>query len=270
MNSVLTKKQSKTYGPIQYREKGVNYSISAVVRYDDESGNGHNSFSITGTIDEIIDGRRRDYMGGCIHEEIIKHFPELAHFIKWHLTSADGPMHYLANTIYNASNRDYNGLLAGEPSKNPVHREQSVKFNDVPITHNLNAKFAEFLKSRAGSGEFKVCAIAYEGKSDYNFAPKYTFTGYGEKWHDCPFDTQAEAQKFADAMNSCKFEFISSPSLFGKGKERDLNAARNCAVWPEATDEQLTSDNLKELLIARLPALLAAFKNDVESLGFTY
>lgn len=38
--------------------------------------------------------------GGCIHDEVAKHFPELAHLIKWHLSSTDGPMHYVANTVY--------------------------------------------------------------------------------------------------------------------------------------------------------------------------
>jgi hypothetical protein len=72
------------------------------LRFDDECRNGHESFAITATIDEQINGRFRDYMGGCCHDEIVAHFPELAHLIKWHLTSTDGPMHYLANTLYHA------------------------------------------------------------------------------------------------------------------------------------------------------------------------
>jgi hypothetical protein len=45
---------------------------------------------------------------------------------------------------------------------------------------------------------------------------------------------------------------------------------RNAAIWPEATDEQLMADDLKEQLEARLPALLAEFQAAVESLGFTF
>lgn len=270
MTSILTKHQTKTFGPKIYTENGHKYSITAKVRYDDDCGNGHNSFAITGNIDEIINGRTREYSGGCIHEEIAKHFPELKPFIKWHLTSSDGPMYYLDNTLYHASNRDYNGLLAGETSKNPIHQEQHIKFNDVPVTYKLDKKFAEFLKSRIGTGEFKIMPIAYNENDTYDFKSKYTLIGYGEKWHDCPFNSELEAQKFADALNTCKVEFLTYPSLFGKGKERELDAARNSAVWPEATDEQLTSDNLKELLIARLPALMSEFKKDVQSLGFIY
>lgn len=61
------------------------------MRYDDRCGNGHNTFSITGSTVR---------KGGCLHELIAKHFPELAHMIKWHLVSSDGPLHYIANTIY--------------------------------------------------------------------------------------------------------------------------------------------------------------------------
>jgi hypothetical protein len=41
---------------------------------------------------------------GCQHEMIAKTFPELAPFIKWHLSAADGPMqmHYVANAVYRA------------------------------------------------------------------------------------------------------------------------------------------------------------------------
>lgn len=40
--------------------------------------------------------------------------------------------------------------------------------------------------------------------------------------------------------------------------------ARNTAVWPEATDEQLSlpEDQLKEVLRKRLPALITAFLED--------
>lgn len=96
MNSILTKNQVKTYGPKFYTENGVKYSITATVRYDDSCGNGHNSFSITG---EIKQGKQWG-AGGCLHDEIAKHFPELAPLIKYHLMSSDGPLHYIANTMY--------------------------------------------------------------------------------------------------------------------------------------------------------------------------
>lgn len=58
----------------------------------------------------------------------------------------------------------------------------------------------------------------------------------------------------------------------GEGKERDLAAARNSAIWPEATDEQLClePEELKKLLEARLPKLMEDFQAAVESLGLVY
>jgi hypothetical protein len=114
--SRITHTQKKVFGPVKYRENGTNYQISAEVRWDDECRNGHNSFAVTGTIYlcDVSHNPVRWDSGGCLHEEIAKYFPELAHVIKWHLCSSDGPMHYVANTVYHASERDCHGLLKGE------------------------------------------------------------------------------------------------------------------------------------------------------------
>ena len=58
----------------------------------------------------------------------------------------------------------------------------------------------------------------------------------------------------------------------GEGKERDLAAARSCAVWPDATDEELCQERpqLEAALKARLPALLAEFKQAMLEIGFIY
>ena len=38
---------------------------------------------------------------GCMHDTIVKHFPELAPLVKWHLADQSGiPMHYKANALY--------------------------------------------------------------------------------------------------------------------------------------------------------------------------
>lgn len=86
--------------------------ITVELRFDDKCGNGHQTFSITGHVQEP---HAKDWaLCGCIHKEISKYFPEIAYLIKWHLTSTTRPMHYLANTTYHASDRDHNGLLKGE------------------------------------------------------------------------------------------------------------------------------------------------------------
>ena len=56
----------------------------------------------------------------------------------------------------------------------------------------------------------------------------------------------------------------------GEGKKRELDYARSSAVWPDATDEELMSPDLKEVLIARLPKLMADFKEAMLSVGFLW
>lgn len=253
---------------IQYRTFR-NGLTTATVRFDDDCGNGHCAFSITGEY-----GKKNRYGDpeecGCIHDRIAIAFPDLAPLLKWHLTSTDGPMHYIANTIHLAGNRDCWGRVAGEASA----FEHGVRFAGVPVTHKMQTKFWQFCKERMGAGDFQVVAIAYEPREgeSYDFKPKWTFVGFGEKWHDCPFDSEVEAREMAEALNTVPVEFVQIAVEFSNGKARELDAARRVAVWPEATDAELSvgKEELKAALEARLPALLAEFRRDVESLGFDY
>jgi hypothetical protein len=167
MRTQRTDKQVKVYGPRFYTEDGARMRITAKVRYDDSCRNGHNSFAITCDIaTQKRNGRWYDEGGGAAHELIAAHFPELAPFMKWHLTSSDGPLHYIENTAYWAGKR---GHCNGQPGDPP-----------------------------------------------------------------------------------------------------NLAHARKCAVWPDATDEDLTAPGLEDRLRARLPRLLEDFKRDVQSLGLVY
>lgn len=154
--------------------------IKVEIRFDDECHNGHNSFAITAEI--YKPGANDCDACGCLHEEIAKFFPELKPLIKWHLTGSDGPMHYIANTVYLAGNRDFHGLLKGE-------KRQVVN-------------------------------------------------GFRE----------------------------------GEGKELELNHARSSAVWPEATDAELSvePEALKAALEARYPALMAEFRATMEAAGLIW
>lgn len=262
--STLTRRQVKKYGPVFYTENGTDYKITAKVRYDDECGNGHNSFAITADIKRMEHGFWREDSGGCCHEEVAKHFPELAPFIKWHLCSSDGPMHYVANTVYHASQRDCWGKLKGEVKS----YKKAIQFKGFPILYRGPEKFIEWVTQN----RFNLQVEKIEHKKDgyFEFDPKYSFKGYCTEWHECPFDTEKEANEFLCAMVEFETDIIQIPDSFGVGKARDLDAARSCACWPEATDAELCADNLEERLLARLPALLAAFRKDIESLGFTW
>lgn len=123
--SVRVASQFRTYRA-DYTENGKPFAIVAKVRWDDQCNNGRNSFSVTGTIygpdryageetTKTPDGKTLWSCGcGCIHDQIKARLPELAHLIRWHLFNPHGPMHYIANTVYFAGEKDHHGLIKGE------------------------------------------------------------------------------------------------------------------------------------------------------------
>jgi len=272
--SVLTKNQVQAFGPKTFTRDGYEYKITAHVRYDDSCGNGHNSLGVTADVYSRKSGQGRwcEDSFGCQHELVVEHFPELAPLIKFHLCSSDGPMHYLENSLYHASDRDHNGKLKGEVRS----YETSIFFNDVPIAMKAKDGLVKWMKKRTKETPNKpfydltISEIAYvprEGES-YKFEPKYTFAQYQENatWYQCPFDSKAEAEQWLAALQQCKITFMEVPSAFGEGKEPNLEAARSAAIWPEASLEDFTKENLE----ARLPALMKEFKAVIESLGLVY
>jgi len=107
--SRLTKDQSLTEFKT-WTENKQRYKLTVTIRYDDRCGNGHNTFSVTGVLH--VNGRWDSC--GCLHDLIQERVPKYSHLIKWHLVSSDGPMHYIANTLYHVSDRDCWGLRKGE------------------------------------------------------------------------------------------------------------------------------------------------------------
>jgi hypothetical protein len=82
---------------------GKNGRIVVNIRLNDECKNGHQDFSITGDIytSPTSNADRYHYTGGCIHDEIEKHFPQFKPFIKLHLCDFSGaPMYPQANGLY--------------------------------------------------------------------------------------------------------------------------------------------------------------------------
>jgi hypothetical protein len=128
--SKLTKKQIRTYGPRAFAAPGYRdgSTITATVRYDDECGNGHNTFAITADIREPDRGVTA---GGCLHDEVARYFPEIAGLIKWHLVSSDEPMHYIENTMYWLG---YRGWCDGKYTSPPnlAHARSSAVWPDMP------------------------------------------------------------------------------------------------------------------------------------------
>lgn len=200
MNSTLTKNQKMTL--TKTLENGDR--LVATIRYDDKCGNGHNSFAITC---DIYNKHGRWESGGCQHDQFIQAFPDYAHLVKWHLCSSDGPMHYIANTLYHA--------LEHGPNKAWVYERERI-IAGVKVKQNC-LTYTDLDKAQAMV------------KTD----PDSLFLKVDEK----------------------------------TAKVANLDYARSTAIAPNATLEQLRD---RQWLEDRLPSLLAEFKTDVESLGFTW
>lgn len=71
-------------------------------------------FSITGETWELGKAKIDRNLLCCGALTIGDYIPSLSFLDKYHLMSIKEPMHYVANSLYHASNRDYNGLLKNE------------------------------------------------------------------------------------------------------------------------------------------------------------
>lgn len=195
--------------PIKGYDKGAGLRVE--IRFDDSCSNGHDTFAITA--DVRVPGRRDIEAGGCLHEDIARVFPELAPLIRWHLVSTDGPMHYVANTVYHA---DEHG---------PTH---AWVYYTAPESDPL------------GIGDKGERLLSYAKRQEAEQAEGKP--GYRVQW-----DIKTV-------------------------KTRNLDHARSCAVWPEATDAELTVDRdaLKAALLARHPQLMAEFRQAMENAGLAW
>lgn len=264
---------SESRGVMGYGAGGV---MTVEVRFDDQCKNGHNSFAITASVYTHSSRRKGDIeAGGCLHEEIARVFPELAPLIQWHLMDTNGPLHYVANTLYHATNWADSRYAPGEPCA----WETRARFGNFPITFVFAKRFRQYLETRNASiarGPVAPIAVPYVKKDSsdtYDFGPHYTVTGDDcTVWHEAPFKSLQEAREFCDALNTYELTFERIPTDYAKEKARNLGAARSCANWPEATDEQLCAPRaeLEPVLMARLPAMMAEFKAAIESIGMLY
>lgn len=260
---------------------GQKILMHAEIRFDDNCHNRHNSFAITGHgwYDHF---KARDWdFGGCCHDMIEKVFPELAPLIQWHLVDTDGPMHYIANTVYHASDL-HNGKAKGEPNQ----WETRVQLGNWPMRLKLEKDFLAWLlaaiehrKTTPASNPhrklFDIVAVPYvkkPGGGDYQFGPNYSFDDFTTDWYKAPFKTMTDALEFKEALAQVRDEVtvVKVVTGYSPGKERNFAAARNSANWPDATDEQLSlpEPELRALLEARLPPMLDEFRAAMKGIGF--
>ena len=85
-----------------YYEDGQKYRITVRAELIHHEGNPKPHFSIGGEIERLAkNGRKVFESGGCIHEEVLRHFPHLKPLVDIHLSDDDGvPMHASSNAGY--------------------------------------------------------------------------------------------------------------------------------------------------------------------------
>ena len=217
--------------------------------------------------------RRRDDIeaGGAMHDEICRYFPELAPLLKFHLWSGL-PMHYVENTLFYTSERDYAGRLKGEPTDYTTR----LYVNDAPIGYHLPPSAAQWLLENHKSGStFEVVKLEDPLGQFARFTLRSSSgSQQAANWYSAMFKAEYPAQEWCTTLNNPQTRVTATqvPVGFSKGGVRDLDAARRCAAWPEATDEQLClpTEELKALLEQRKDALTAEFTAMIESIGFSY
>lgn len=222
-------------------------------------------FSITGEIkDSKIRGCDKTAACGATHDDIKEHFPELAHLIKYHLFSAKGPMHYVANSLYHASDKDCWGRRKGEPSS----FDTVVYFDKVPFPMRFPDSIIKLLDGfPMAIPESHVEVVAHPREPD-TYRPKYKLSCQTDikEWYQCPFDDWTTANALMEAVKTCTYRIEKIATAYSEGKEPDLEAARYSAAWPEANLEDFT----EEKLLARLPALMEAFLRDLAAVGLIF
>ena len=100
-----TEQSNSLIHTIDTNNSEVNMRIK--IRLNDECKNGHQDFSITATYWEIgkVRNDRNMIGGGCCHDEILKHRPDLQIFVNLHLCDFTGcPMYAVENGFYHLTN----------------------------------------------------------------------------------------------------------------------------------------------------------------------
>lgn len=93
-----------------YTKDGKNFYITAEALLSDNCQNSCFKFSVTGEIYRIIGDRmgKKPIFAGCIHDEIIKHFPHLSPLVALHLSSWEGaPLYAVENGYYFAQKGEF-------------------------------------------------------------------------------------------------------------------------------------------------------------------
>lgn len=215
-----------------YHEEGNVYKICAKVSLDDDCNNMHADFSITADVYERTkNGRWVWVAGGCQHDLISKHFPELKRFIPLHLCSHDGsPMYPVENGsfhVYNSSEiitNDYLRLSDGELQK----------LNAAPKDH---AYFKYML--------FHLGIVARWQKEADEFI-RFLEEKTGVKWENPYTPEQEHFRLEISAEEKAKIETKISNGYYSEEAIAERNEARRIAKIEAQREEILAKYNKTE------------------------
>lgn len=163
-----------------YVENGTTYRImaKAILR---KIGAQAPYFSLTGEIDrKARNNRWMEDSGGCIHDEIVKHFPALAPLVAMHLSDIDGaPMHAVGNGIYNAVGGCFVfgkwSAYDGNTYKVPATEDEIIN----RIQNHFRVGRDEALKIRA---DFRTCGISPSAYDNGNARMAALVATMRERW----------------------------------------------------------------------------------------
>lgn len=202
--SVVVKSQTKKLPARAVTFNGERILVRAVIRWDDQCGNGHNHFSVTGEYTRPGESWEQGG-GGCIHEQIRAAFPEFAHLIRWHLFDPSGPMHYVANTVYFAGERDHWGLLKGEKRQ-----------------HTSRGKYQAGGVEGIPQWELELTGMPDE-KEIYAATAPAPFT-ISARWVPCGITGEGKARELDNARSSAAWPDATDEDLTAPGLEERLIA----------------------------------------------
>jgi hypothetical protein len=123
-------------------------------------------------------------------------------------------------------------------------------------------------------GESFVATVRHDdgcGNGHNTFSVTGEYPGGGGACHDLivqHFPKLEPIIKFHLCSEDGPLHYIANTAYWVN--EGRLDYARQTAIWPDASDEDLTALGLAERLQARLPALLQDFRAAVEGLGLEY
>ena len=126
----------------QFRENKKTYNIIANFEIS-QIGDQSPYFSVTAEIWEKDHSKEKTGSFGCQHEEVIKNFPDYEKFIKWHLTSLEQPMHYLANSLYWAGFQGYCNGNKNDPP-NLEHLKSTCIFGALQSDNDFDIEYYLF------------------------------------------------------------------------------------------------------------------------------